>query len=111
MKILKEIEERNFEFLSLCISHKVKTLYVFGSSLTVHFNETSSDIDLLVEIDEENPIERGEKLISFWDKLEKFFHRKVDLLTHNSIKNPVLRKNIDTTKILIYDGKGQKILA
>jgi len=47
--------------------------------------------------------------MSLWDKLEEFFHRKVDLLTNSSIKNPILRKNIDKTKILIYDGTGQKI--
>ena len=38
------------------------------------------------------------------------FNRKVDLLTDSSIRNPFLRKSIDTTKILIYDGAGQKVL-
>jgi len=67
-------------------------------------------MDFLVEIDDVDPIERGEKLMSLWEKLEEFFHRKVDLLTDSSIKNPILRKNIDKTKILIYDGRRQKIL-
>jgi len=51
-----------------------------------------------------DPILRGELLIDIWDKFETFFQRKVDLLTFNSIKNPILRKNIDSTKILIYEG-------
>jgi len=63
-----------------------------------------------VEIDDADPIERGEKLISLWDSFEQFFHRKVDLLTDSSIHNPYLRKSIDSTKILIYDGSGQKVL-
>ena len=109
MKIKEEIQLRINDFLSLCKSHKVKFLYVFGSSVTDRFNEKNSDIDLLVEIDDDDPIERGEKLMSLWDKFEEFFHRKVDLLTDASIKNPILRKSIDSTKILIYDGKGQKI--
>jgi hypothetical protein len=87
----------------------VKRLYAFGSSTTNLFDENSSDIDLLIEIDENEPLERSEKLLAIWDKLEKFFHRKVDLLTRSSIKNPILRKNIDATKILIYDGKRQKV--
>lgn len=104
---VKEEIQRNFnDFFILCKTHKVKTLYAFGSSVTERFDERSSDIDLLVEIDDEDPIERGEKLISLWDKFEEFFHRKVDLLTNSSIKNPILRKNIDSTKILIYDGRG-----
>ena len=84
-------------------------MYAFGSSVTDRFDEETSDIDLLVEIGETDPIERGEKLISLWDNMETFFDRKVDLLTEASIKNPVLRKNIDRTKILIYDGSGQKV--
>ena len=110
MKLQNEIQYRIHEFLALCQTHQVKSLYAFGSSITDQFNEKSSDIDLLVEIDVEDPIERGEKLMSLWDKFEDFFHRKVDLLTYSSIKNPILRKNIDSTKILIYDGSGQKVL-
>lgn len=109
MKLQKEIEIKKDMFLEMCQNHSVKTLYAFGSSVTDRFNEKTSDIDVLVEIDEPDPIERGEKLISFWDKMEEFFDRKVDLLTDSSLTNPVLRKNIDNTKILIYDGRRQKV--
>lgn len=109
MKVKEEIQRKISVFQALCQTHKVKTLYAFGSSVTDRFNEKSSDIDLLVEIDDDDPVERGAKLLSLWDKFEEFFHRKVDLLTDSSIKNPILRKNIDTTKILIYDGKGSKV--
>lgn len=111
MKVRQEIQRRINDFLALCQTHNVKKLYAFGSSTTDRFNEQTSDIDILVEIDDDDPIERGEKLLSFWDKLEEFFHRKVDLLTDSSIKNPILRKNIYKTKILIYDGKGQTYLS
>ena len=77
-----------------------------------YHNEIStiqSDIDLLVEIDISDAVERGEKLMSLWDKLELFFKRKVDLLTNSSIKNPYLRKSIDQTKVLIYDGKRDQV--
>jgi len=85
-------------------------LYAFGSSTTDKFNDITSDIDLLFEIDVPDPIERGEKLLSLWDTFELFFHREVDLLTDSSVRNPYLRKNIDSTKVLIYDGNGSKIL-
>ncbi len=84
-------------------------LYAFGSSVTDQFNEQTSDVDLLVEIDEADPIERGEKLMSLWDTLEDFFDRKVDLLTNSSLKNPILKNNIERTKVLLYDGRGQKV--
>jgi predicted nucleotidyltransferase len=94
----------------LCKSHNVKYLYAFGSSVTGKFNPLKSDIDLLVEIDSADPLDRGEKLLSLWDLFEDFFNRKVDLLTESSIRNPFLRKSIDSTKVLIYDGSGQKVL-
>ncbi len=110
MILRKEILSKNNDFKSLCQMHKVKYLYAFGSSITDKFDNNKSDIDLLVEIDDPDPIERGEKLISLWDNFELFFHRKVDLLTDSSIRNPYLRKSIDATKVLIYDGSSQKVL-
>jgi predicted nucleotidyltransferase len=109
MNLKESIKDKMVDFLTLCKSHNVKNIYAFGSSITDDFNEVSSDIDLLIEIDNDDPIERGENLMNVWDKLELFFQRKVDLLTSSSIKNPILRKSIDSTKILIYDGKEQKI--
>ena len=110
MFVRDEIAKKLYDFSTLCQSHKVKYLYAFGSSVSDRFDDTKSDIDLLVEIDDDDPIERGEKLISLWDTFEGFFNRKVDLLTDSSIRNPYLRKSIDNTKILIYDGSRQKVL-
>jgi len=109
MNLQESINYKTADFLSLCKTYNVKNLYAFGSSITDNFNEDQSDIDLLIEIDNEDPIERGENLMNIWDQLEYFFQRKVDLLTSSSIKNPVLKKKIDSTKILIYEGKEQKI--
>ncbi len=109
MNLKESISYKMSDFLSLCKTHNVKRLYAFGSSITNQFSENSSDIDLLIEIDNDDPIKRGENLMDIWDKLEQFFQRKVDLLTASSIKNPILKKNIDSTKILIYDGQKQEI--
>ena len=84
-------------------------MYGFGSSVTDRFDKKTSDIDLLVEIDVVDPIERGDKLISLWDNFESFFKRKVDMITESSIQNPYLKRSIDSTKILIYDGDGSKV--
>ncbi len=110
MVIKDEILKQKKDFKAICQQHRVKYLYAFGSSTSDGFDPGRSDIDLLVEIDDPDPIERGEKLISLWDSFEFFFSRKVDLLTDSSIRNPYLRKDIDSTKILIYDGKSAQVL-
>ena len=109
MNLENSIKSNSSEFLSLCKTHDVKTLYAFGSSVSESFNENDSDIDLLVELDTNDPVERGEKLMDLWEKFENFFHRKVDLLTSTSIRNPFLKKSIDSSKVLIYDRQRQEI--
>lgn len=109
MNLKETLQVRPDEFISLCISHDVKSVYAFGSSINNNFKEGSSDIDLLIELNTEDPITRGQNLMDLWDKLEVYFQRKVDLLTSSSIRNPILRKSIDSSKILVYDGQGLKV--
>jgi len=110
MFIRDEILDKANDFNVACRNHNVKYLYAFGSAITPQFDDSKSDIDLLVEIDDPDPIERGDKLLSLWDTFENLFQRRVDLLTDKSIHNPYLKRSIDLTKILIYDGTKQKIL-
>ncbi|MDL5050856.1 nucleotidyltransferase domain-containing protein [Oscillatoria amoena NRMC-F 0135] len=109
MDLMTLIKERYTDFVELCRSHKVDKFYAFGSSITDHFDPEKSDIDIVVKVDIDDPINRGEALLSLWDKLEGLFKRKVDLLTEDSIRNPYLKANINRTKKLIYDGEGEKV--
>ena len=93
----------------VCQLHRVDKLYAFGSVLTERFDENRSDLDFLVELAPLPPIEKGETLMNLWDALEELFERKVDLLTDQPIKNPYLKRSIDQTKQLIYDGRSEKI--
>ena len=109
MDLMTLIREKYNDFVDLCRSHKVDKIYAFGSSITDHFDPETSDIDLVVAVDIDDPADRGEALLSLWDKLEGLFNRKVDLLTEDSIRNPYLKSNIDRTKKLIYDREGEKV--
>lgn len=103
MVINELIDSKQQEFYGLCKAHGVKRLFAFGSSVTGNFNFEESDIDLLVEIEESDPIQKGEKIMSLWDKLEVFFRRRVDLITNPNIRNPYLKESVDKSKVLIYD--------
>jgi predicted nucleotidyltransferase len=103
MVIDELINSNKQAFDELCEAHQVKYLFAFGSSVTGNFDFNKSDIDLIVEIDESDPIKKGEKILSIWDKLESFFKRKVDLLTNPNIRNPYLKQSVDESKILIYE--------
>ncbi len=85
----------------LCIQNKVKALYVFGSVLTERFNE-KSDIDLIVDIDSDDPFEYADNYFNLKFALEDLIKRPIDLLENKAIKNPYIKQNIDQSKSLIY---------
>lgn len=95
----KKIKEK---LIALCIKHNVTFLFAFGSVLRDDFDEKNSDIDLIVDIGIENPVEKGEHLMQLWSELEQLFHKKIDLLSLHSIKNPILKQEIENSKKLIY---------
>lgn len=107
ISILKEYTK---DLLEICQKHQVNKLYAFGSIATEKFDIEKSDIDLIVELIEMSPIEKGEHLIELWDELEELFSRKVDLLTDQPIKNPYLKSNIEKSKVLIYDREREEVL-
>ena len=96
-------------FLDLCIENHVSYIYAFGSSVGAEFGP-ESDVDLLLDVDVKEDLEAGRALWNMWDGLEAFFKRPVDMLTEDSLQNPYLRKEIDRTKVKIYDGASRQIL-
>lgn len=109
MNLLTLLKENHADFVELCRAHKVDKMYAFGSSISDYFNPQTSDIDIVVKVDIDDPVDRGEALLALWDSLELLFKRKIDLLTDDSIRNPYLKKSIEQTKKLIYDGQGEKV--
>lgn len=89
------------QIAELCRKYNVRKLFAFGSVLTNRFNE-ESDIDLLVEIADKDPLKYADNYFDLKFSLSDLFNRQVDLLEDRSIRNSYLRKNIDNTKQLIY---------
>jgi uncharacterized protein len=85
----------------LCQENRVKNLYVFGSVLREDFKD-SSDIDLVVEIDSDDPLDYADRYFNLKFSLQDIFNREVDLLENKAIRNPYIRENIDKTKSLVY---------
>ena len=95
------LEPYIFEIRNLCQKNKVKHLYVFGSVLTNSFTD-KSDIDLIVEIDSNDPLDYADNYFNLKFALEELLNRQIDLLEDKAIRNPYLRFNIDNSKTLLY---------
>jgi predicted nucleotidyltransferase len=85
----------------LCQKNRVKSLYVFGSVLTDRFTE-KSDIDLIVDIDSNDPLVYADYYFDLKFGLEDLLNRKVDLLESRALKNPILIANINQSKRVLY---------
>jgi len=85
----------------LCKKNRVKSLYVFGSVLTDKFND-KSDIDLLVDIDSNDPLVYADNYFNLKFALQELFKRPIDLLESKAMRNPYIIRNIDNSKFLIY---------
>ena len=81
--------------------YNVKTLSVFGSILTNRFND-SSDVDMIVEFNNENIDDYVSNYFNLKEALATLFKREVDLLEAKGIKNRFLLQNINRTKQVIY---------
>lgn len=89
------------QLTQICQKHRVSKLYAFGSILTDRFND-ESDIDLIAEIDEPDPLVNGELRWSLYDELYELFQRKVDMISEKNLKNPFFIQELNKTKLLIY---------
>ena len=87
--------------LPACQTFRLRYVDVFGS-IARNENNRDCDIELLIEFEE--PIEDNisARYFGFLHFVEDQFHKKVDLLTPRSIRNPYLKDSIEQDRVRIY---------
>jgi predicted nucleotidyltransferase len=95
------IETYSEDLTDLCQKFHVRRLDIFGSAAAGQMKE-SSDVDLLVEFDEQVNPRRFDNYFEFLHSLEKLFGRHVDLVESGGLRNPYFIKEVDATKRMIY---------
>ncbi len=98
---MKLIGEHIDQIRQLCTQNTVRSLFAFGSITRADF-KSSSDVDLLVDIESNDPMDYADKYFSLKFNLENLFERQIDLLEQKAINNPYLKSEIEQTKILVY---------
>ncbi|MGH2567743.1 MAG: nucleotidyltransferase family protein [Bacteroidota bacterium] len=98
---MNPIQKHIEQIKELCTSYRVKSLFAFGSAVSEKFRE-DSDVDLLVEFENLDPLEYTENYFNLKFDLEDLLKHSVDLLEMKAIANPFLMQSIDRTKILVY---------
>ena len=102
------IEKYRNELNKACTTFNVEELYAFGSILTDKFN-SKSDIDFIVLISSNDPIEYAENYFELKFELERIFKRKIDLLEQKAIRNKTFGNSVNKHKILVYARRNQGV--
>lgn len=96
------IQNKLDEIIDVCKQHNVRALSLFGSAAKDTMRD-DSDIDLLVEFSNDiDVLEYADNYFSLLEQLQTILNRKVDLLSSKSIKNTVLKEDIDRSKVNLY---------
>lgn len=104
---MKPLNQNIEQIKALCDENSVQSLFAFGSVTNDKFR-SDSDIDLVVDIDDQDPLTYADHYFNLKFGLEKLLERPIDLLEQNAIKNPYLKEQIEQNKVLIYGKKAPK---
>ena len=96
------IQTRLSEVEAACRRRAVRRLELFGSAARDDFDETTSDLDFLVEFDAATELPALDRYFGLKEDLEALFGRPVDLVMPRAVRNPYVRAEIERDRQLLY---------
>ncbi len=103
-QIHPSLQEKMPNLFELFRKYKLKNVYFFGSAITDNFGE-KSDLDILINFKPEinDPLEKGKLMWDLQFAIEDELHRSVDIFQESTPKNPFFKKELNQTKLLVYE--------
>lgn len=86
---------------ALCRRYGVRRLELFGSAASGAFDPARSDVDLLVDFDDD-PAGLFDRYFGLKEALEVLYGRPVDLVSAGSLRNPYFIAAVNETRRLVY---------
>jgi predicted nucleotidyltransferase len=105
---MNEVDRNLSNIRHLCETHRVESLYLFGSILNDNYNGLS-DIDFLVRFQDVDLLKYADNYFDLKFSLEELLNRPVDLLEEQSLNNPYFIEMINESKKLIYGSRDKNL--
>ena len=96
------IEDRKEELARICPRFGVLSLGLFGSATREDFHAEASDLDFVVEFAPMSADEHARSYFGLLKEMEHLFQRKVDLVEVSAVRNPYIRRNIESSQVSLY---------
>ena len=105
MKTLEKLQKNGVflnynDVIHLCKKYYVIELSIFGSSLRDDFTQ-NSDVDILISFDKNSKATLFD-IIELENEFSKLLKRKVDVVEKESLKNPIRKDRILSSREIIY---------
>jgi len=88
------------DIILLCEKYGVDELSIFGSSIRDDFTQ-NSDVDILVSFGKKSEITLFD-IMDLEDEFSQLLKRDVDIVEKESLKNPIRKNKILSTREIIY---------
>jgi len=88
------------DIVLLCKKYSINELSIFGSSVHGNFTETS-DVDILVSFNKDSKITLFD-IMDLENEFSQLLKREVDIVEKESLKNPIRKSSILSTREIIY---------
>ena len=95
------VEKVKIAVSKACEEFAVKRLEIFGSVVKEKVT-SESDLDFIVEFEDETPQGYAKRFFGFQSTLEELFGTKVDLLTNDQIRNPYFKARVNQERTSVY---------
>lgn len=96
------LEDIRNQIEALCRQHHVRRLEVFGSAVRDDFDAARSDVDFLVEFDDDPSIDLFGAYMGLREALAEMLARPVDLVMLSAVRNPYVRAHIEADRQVFY---------
>ena len=88
------------DIISLSKKYYITELSIFGSSIRDDFTD-NSDIDILVSFNNNSEITLFD-IMELEEEFSKLLNRKVDIVEKESLKNPIRKNKILSSREIVY---------
>ena len=100
--MIEVIENNISKIAALCKTHKVESLFLFGSAARGELKK-NSDLDFLVKFSTSiDVLDYADNYFDLLEHLKQLFKRNVDLVSVRSLKNPIFIDELNKTKVSLY---------
>jgi len=100
--VIALLEDNRQKLEQLCRDYSVSRLEAFGSATDASFDPERSDIDFLVEFHRSSTMNSFHQFFGFQIALAELFHRNVDLVDAQAVRNPYFIESINRSRQLLY---------